>query len=162
MREAFRLYISAAAHFLSDLGGGPRPHSAEGVVEFLLDVARREFADDPVMVQVEYELILYAARHPEIAREFNAYERWMEASLASSLEVLGAPRPIDAARTIIDVVRGFEIERLTHPEAKLEDLVRRLRLVIHALINERPANVPSSRNQPRRVRESKGRRKFGR
>ncbi len=155
MREAFRLYVAEAARFLSDLGGEPRPDSAQAVVEFLLEVARREFADDPAMVQVEYELILYAARHPEIAREFNAYERWMEARLAASLEALGAQRPMDAARTIIDVVRGFEIERLTHADAQLEQLERRLRLVIQALISKPPANVASGRNQPRRVRESK-------
>ena len=79
----------------------------------------------------------------------------MEARLAASLEALGAPRPIDAARTIIDVVRGFEIERLTHPEAEFEDLARRLRLVVHALIAERSVSNDLSRNRASRVRESK-------
>jgi DNA-binding transcriptional regulator YbjK len=156
VREAFRLYLSEAARFMSDLESERRPHTPAGVIEFVLEVARREFADDPAMVRVEYELILYAARDPELAREFNAYERWMEARLAASLEALGSPRPIDAARTIIDLVRGFEIERLTHSGAQVEDLERRLRLVIEALINERETKVTS--RQARRTRESNPRR----
>ncbi len=155
IRDAFRLYISEATAFMSELETERRPHTAAGVVEFVLEVARREFAVNPAIVPIEYELILYARRDPEIARDFNAYERWMEARLAASLEVLGAQRPVDAARTIIDVVRGFEIEWLTHPEAEFQDLERRLRLIVHALISERPANAASGRNQPRRVRESK-------
>ena len=76
--------------------------------------------------------------------------------LAASLEAIGTPRPIDAARTIIDVARGFEIERLTHPGAQLEDLQRRLSLMIDALINDRPA---PPRNLPRRrAREANRRR----
>jgi DNA-binding transcriptional regulator YbjK len=157
VREAFRLYLSEAARFLSDLESQKRPHTAAGAIDFVLEVARREFADDPAMVRVEYELILYAARDPELAREFNAYERWMEARLAAALEDLGAPRPIDAARTIIDLVRGFELERLTHTGAQFENLERRLSLVIDALINERQVQAPATR-RARRARESNRRR----
>src|SRR5215831_8248612 len=141
LREAFRLYLSEAVAFMGDFEERRRPHTRSRVIEMVLEIARREFSDDPAMVRVEYELILYAARDPALAREFNGYERWMEVRLAGSLEAIGAPRPIDAARTIIDVVRGFEIERLTHTGAQLGDLERRLRLVIDALINERPAKT---------------------
>jgi DNA-binding transcriptional regulator YbjK len=157
IRETFRLYLSEATRFLSDLESEKRPYSTAGVVEFILEVARREFADDPAMVQVEYELILFAAREPELAREFNTYERWMEARLAASLEALGASRPFDAARTIIDLVRGFEIERLTHRGAQLEDLERRVRLVVEALVAERKAS-PSVGPRMRRARRSNRRR----
>ena len=51
------------------------------------------------MVHVEYELMLYAARDHELAREFIDHERGMEARLAAALEALGAQRPVDAART---------------------------------------------------------------
>jgi len=105
------------------------------------------------MVQVEYELILYAARDHALAREFVDYEHWMEARLAASLEALGAPRPIDAARTLIDQVRGFELERLIRTDAQFEDQKRRLRLVMEALINHRQSKTPASR-QARRARES--------
>ncbi len=157
IHEAFRVYLSEATRFLSDLEKEKRPHSAGGIVEFVLEVARREFADAPAMVRVEYELILYAARDPEFAGEFNAYERWMEARLGASLEALGAHRPLDAARTIIDVVRGFEIERLTHADAHFEDLERRLILVVKALIDDRRPSLPAGR-RVRRERELNRRR----
>ena len=159
LREAFRLYLSEAAAFVRDVEEGSRPHTPTQVIEMVMAIMRREFSDDPAMVRVEYELILYAVREPELAREFNAYERWMEAKLACSLEAIGAPRPIDAARTIIDVARGFEIERLTHPAAQLEDLQRRLRIVIDALVNERPAIALKGGDQRPRRESAMGRRR---
>src|SRR5215469_6681693 len=156
LREAFRLYLSEAAAFVRNVEEGSRPHTPSQVINLVMTIMRREFSDDPAMVRVEYELILYAVREPELAREFNAYERWMETKLAGSLEAIGTPRPIDAARTIIDVARGFEIERLTHAGARLEDLQRRLSLVIDALINERSA---APRNLPRLRAQEAGRRR---
>jgi TetR/AcrR family transcriptional regulator, regulator of biofilm formation and stress response len=159
LREAFRLYLSEAIAFISDVEEEKRPHTPSGIIELVLEIVRREFSDDPTIVRVEYELILYAARDPALAREFNAYERWMEARLTAALEELGAARPVDAARTIIDVVRGFEIERLTHTGAQLEDLKRSLSLVIEALISERSASDTAAGNRrSRRVRESNRRR----
>jgi DNA-binding transcriptional regulator YbjK len=159
LREAFRLYLSEAIAFISDVEDEKRPRTSSGIIELVLEIVRREFSDNPTIVRVEYELILYAARDPALAREFNAYERWMEARLTAALEELGAARPVDAARTIIDVVRGFEIERLTHTGAQLEDLKRRLGLVIEALISERSASDTAVGNRrSRRVRESNRRR----
>jgi TetR/AcrR family transcriptional regulator, regulator of biofilm formation and stress response len=159
LREAFRLYLSEAIAFISDVEEEKRPSTPSGIIELVLEIVRREFSDNPTIVRVEYELILYAARDPALAREFNAYERWMEARLTAALEELGAARPVDAARTIIDVVRGFEIERLTHTGAQLEDLKRRLSLVIEALISERSASDTAAGNRrSRRVRESNRRR----
>jgi hypothetical protein len=57
-------------------------------------------------------LILYAANDPVLAREFRAYQQGLEAGLAKILERLGIHRPLDAARTIVDLGRGFELERL--------------------------------------------------
>jgi len=155
LREAFRLYLSEATAFISEIESDKRPRTLSGAIEMVFEIARREFSDHPTMVRVEYELILYAARDATLAREFNAYERWMEARLAASLEALGAPRPFDAARTTIDVVRGFEIERLAHPGAQLENLERRLKLVIDALIHEpRTSAASDGKRQPRRIRET--------
>ena len=152
IREAFRLYLSEASAFVLGVEHERRPHTASGVIDLLMEV-RREFSDAPAMVRVEYELILYATRDPSLAREFNDYERKLEAGLARSLEILGAPRPIDAARTLIDLVRGFEIERLTYEDAETSQLERRLRLVVEALINERQT-YRSLNRRPRRSRRA--------
>ena len=138
VRQAFRHYIEEVTAAIGLLGRERPPESAEDIAETLTEVARREFAE-PALVLAEYELILYAARDPVLAQDFTAYERGLEAQLAGPLERLGADRPMDAARTVIELMRGFEIGRLTRPNASIEDLRRHLELVICALTGSRPA-----------------------
>ncbi len=132
LREAFRFYIASATRFLTSLEEETSPGSIRELADFLVEIARREFME-PELVRTEYEMILYAAQDQLLAREFNAWERSLEIQLAARLERLGAARPIDASRTLIDLLRGFELERFTRPEADLEDLERRLLPVLAAL-----------------------------
>jgi len=138
LREAFRHYLAEVTIALSSLEREKPIEREADVAEALTELARREFAT-PALVLAEYELILYAARDPILARDFNAYERGLEARLAGPLERLGADRPVDAARTVIDLMRGFELERLTRPDTSTEDLRRRLEVVVCALTRTEPA-----------------------
>jgi DNA-binding transcriptional regulator YbjK len=136
VREAFRHYLAEVTVALTSLEDESSFETAADVAEAFAELARREFAA-PALVRAEYELILYAARDPVLAQDFHAYERGLEAQLAGPLEGLGADRPMDAARTVIELMRGFELERLTRPSASIEDLRRRLELVICALTGSR-------------------------
>jgi DNA-binding transcriptional regulator YbjK len=140
VREAFRFYVASASRFLAALESAAAPADAGELADFLVDVARREFME-PELVRAEYEMILNAARDETLAREFNDYERGLESRLAARLERLGAARPVDSARTLIDLVRGFELERFTRPDADLEDLRRRLLAVIGMLVASDAAPV---------------------
>ncbi|MBI3799844.1 MAG: TetR family transcriptional regulator [Deltaproteobacteria bacterium] len=137
VREAFRHYLVEAQAWLTAIGRehGPRAAtmSTTEVVRFVVDTVRLELVD-PKITRAEYELILYAANDPVLAREFRAYQRGFEVELARTLERLGVGRPLDAARTIVDLIRGFELERFTYPVARLEDLRRRLTTVVEALL----------------------------
>jgi TetR/AcrR family transcriptional regulator, regulator of biofilm formation and stress response len=133
VREAFRFYIAEASALLSEVQRESRPRSAAELVEVLLEVTRREFME-PAMVRAEYEMILYAARDEAVARDFLAWERSLEARAAALLERLDAPRPFDGGRTLVDLVRGFELERLAGREGGEQDLRRRLNAVVAALI----------------------------
>jgi DNA-binding transcriptional regulator YbjK len=138
VREAFRHYLTEVSAALASL---EREHPIErtaDIAEALTELARREFAT-PSLVLAEYELILYAARDAVLAQDFNAYERGLEARLAGPLERLGADRPVDAARTVIELMRGFELERLTRPDTSTEDLRRRLEIVVYALTGTQPS-----------------------
>ncbi len=152
LREAFRHYAAGVFAWIAELEA-ELPHStARHLVEFLVEFARREFAD-PERVRVEYELILRAARDPALAREFQAFERALASRLAEALERLGAAQPFDAARTLTALVRGFELERLTRPDADVEELRRRLVPVVAALIERRPHGDPAAaRKHERRGR----------
>jgi len=132
LREAFRHYLSEVTSAIESLGREKPFKGAKGIAEALTELARREFSE-PALVLAEYELVLYAARDPVLAQDFNAYEQRLEAQLAGPLEHLGAERPVDAARTVIELMRGFELEQLTRPSGSMEDLRRRLELVICAL-----------------------------
>jgi DNA-binding transcriptional regulator YbjK len=138
VREAFRYYLAEVSTALASLERESPIERAADVAEALIELARREFAD-PGLVLAEYELILYAARDPVLAQDFNAYERGLEAQLAGPLERLGADRPVDAARTVIGLMRGFELERLTRPNTSAEELRRRLEFVVCALTGTEPA-----------------------
>lgn len=141
IREAFRYYMVEVDAFVREVSEQIPAATVAQAVERILEHVRREFAD-PAMLQAEYELILYATRDKALARDFNAWESTMEARLAPSLENLGAKRPVDAARTIINLVRGFELEGLTRPHVDTEDLKRRLLPVVRALTGARSAPAP--------------------
>lgn len=155
LREAFRQHAGDVYGSLDALAEGRPLGSADELVAFLVEMVRRELVD-PSMVLVEYELIVRAARDPELAREVNDYERNLAARLAEALERLGVPSPVEAARTLIALVRGFELERLTRPAAELADLRTRLRSVLAGMTSGAPRAVRRARREhPRRpVRRS--------
>ena len=138
VREAFRYYLQRSSELLIALENEIPPTKAEDLVELIIEMTRREFME-PAMLRAEYEMILYAARDEAVSREFVAWERGLEARLAANLELLGAARPVAAARTIIEMVRGFELERLARPSDPIDDLRYRLSTVIAALVGSRDA-----------------------
>jgi AcrR family transcriptional regulator len=147
VREAFRHYLVEAQAWLTattrEQGASAADISAAKVIKFVVETTRLELAD-PRITRAEYELILYAANDPVLAREFRAYQRGIEVGLATILERLGVRRPLDAARTIVDLIRGFELERFTYPVAKLADLRRRVTTVLEAFL------APTTQKTPRR------------
>ena len=166
VREAFRHYIVETGAFLSELESEIPAATPADLVKMLVEMARREFTD-PAMVRAEYEMILYAARDPQLGREVSEWERSLEARLAASFERLGAARPVEAARTTINLVRGFELEKLSRPADIADDLRRRLTILINALIREEPTRAPRrqvemplrSQNKRQKTNTGKTRRK---
>ena len=136
MREAFRYYLQRSSELLIALENEIPPARPADLVELIVEMTRREFMDPPTL-RAEYEMILYAARDEAVSREFVAWERALEARLAAILETLGAARPMAAARTVIELVRGFELERLARPADPIDDLRYRLSIVIDALVGAR-------------------------
>jgi DNA-binding transcriptional regulator YbjK len=144
VREAFRRYVARVLGLLTEILAESRPTDAVGLVDFLVEVARREVSGRWTVI-VEYELMLRAARDPELAADFRRYERALTSGLAEALEALGAPQPFDTARTLIALVRGFELDGLTRPDADIEDLARRLIPIVDQALrrpNPRPKEKP--------------------
>ncbi len=133
LREAFRHFLERTRAAQSALAERFEDLDANGIVEYLVELTEREFAD-PNMIRAEYELTLFASRDAAIAEELHRWDDWMLSRLAVELESLGTERAFDAARTLLDLMRGYELERLTRRELDSEGLRRRLRVVVSALV----------------------------
>lgn len=148
IRAAFRRSLVESRALLGEIGVRVPASKASDVVELAVETALLGIRE-PVRVRGEFELILYSARDPVVAREFLAYEREVEAACALILENLEVRRPTDAARTVIDMVRGFELERFARPDADPRTLGRRVRSVIEGLVER--GRAPAARPaKPRR------------
>ena len=135
LREAFRLYLTRIWGLQTQLLKTFRISSAASLVDYLVELTKREFEDEAMML-AEYELTLFAARDSEVADALHEWDAAMMAELARTLESLGCARPFDAAKTLLHMMRGHELDSLSRHDADPEDLRRRLTVVITALIGE--------------------------
>lgn len=162
LRAAFRHHAAAVLRGLDVLGEASPLRTAPDVVAFLVELAERELADRDGLV-VEYELIVRAARDPELAREVKGYERSLASRLGEVLERLGVAHALEAARTLIALVRTFELDCLIDPPADASGLRRQLEAVLGGITGTpvaRPATRPAVR--PQRVRRTPRRAGAGR
>ena len=116
------------------------------LVDFLVALTEREFEEEALLL-ADFELTVFAARDDALAEALNAWHGSLLADLAEALETLGAERPFEAARTVLQLVRGYEQDLLTRREVRSEDLRRRLSVVIGAFVG---AGGASGRGRPRR------------
>lgn len=134
LREAFRRYLTRVSRDLESLAASlKREATKDALLDFLVQFTEREFADGAVII-VEYELVLFAVRDGSLAAELHAWQDGMAADLAEALELLGVSRPFDAARAVIQLVRGYELEQLTRGEPRSEDLRRRVGVLLDAYL----------------------------
>ncbi len=147
LREAFRLYLTRIWALQTQLLKGFRISTAESLVDYLVELTKREFEDEAMML-AEYELTLFAARDSEVADALHEWDAAMIAELARALEALGGARPFDAAKTLLHMMRGHELDSLSRHDADPEDLRRRLSVVVAALVG---ASVPAPKRRNTRT-----------
>ncbi len=149
LREAFRLYLTRIWALQTQLLKKCRIESAADLVDYLVALTKRTFEDEAMML-AEYELTLFAARDSEVADALQEWDATMIAELARALEPLGCARPFDAAKTLLHMMRGHELDSLSRHDVDTEDLRRRLRVVITALVGESVS--VTKRQDPRATR----------
>ena len=152
LREAFRRYLEQIRALQTRVARAIRPTTVAGLVDVLVELTQREFEDEQ-MVLAEYELTLFAARDAEIAEALHEWDASMIGGLARSFETLGAARPFDAARTVLNMTRGHELDSLTRHDANTGDLRRLLTVVVAALVGAPVERVVTHRS--RRARSKK-------
>jgi TetR/AcrR family transcriptional regulator, regulator of biofilm formation and stress response len=131
LREAFTFYLQEGEievrSAIADAGRG-EPDPIKKVQREVLAIIEREFAEG--LVRAEYELYLYACSDPELRDLVLAWESRIIAVFAGSLEAAGFARPVTSARSLLNMVRGYELQRLLDPDLGLEELAERLALLL--------------------------------
>ncbi|MEM1228907.1 MAG: TetR family transcriptional regulator [Pseudomonadota bacterium] len=111
IRAAFDHYLERVQRLQAEIGA-PDGSNAQALVDFLVAFAERE-AQERSYLRAEYEMTLFAARDPVLAATL---ERWLESmvgQMADALARAGARAPEEAARSVLDLMRGFELSQLT-------------------------------------------------
>lgn len=165
LREAFRRYLAQVQAQLARTGKAFHDApTVAGLVDHLVETTRRGFEDEALML-AEYELTLFAARDAEVAEALHAWDALVISRLAQSLEQIGTPQPFDVARTLLQLIRGHELDSLSRHDANPDDLRRRLQRVVAALVDDAPSQpvegTPAIANaaSPRAPRTPRARRK---
>lgn len=138
LRETFRRYVRDVDESFGALQQGAEGRHGdpiETVRTVLVALVEREFAD-PSLVRAEYELILFASKDRELAAVVAGFDARAVGALAAVLERAGARRPTEAGRTLVNFVRGFELERLVNPSLDVADFDERLAPLLSALCAE--------------------------
>ncbi len=134
LAAAFRHYFARNSELLRGLGARAPRRSIDDVPRFLAALIRLDFVERRPLMLAEYELILYAARQPALALVLAAWDRTMIAELAPVLEAFEVGSPIATARSLVDLLRGFQLVHLSRNakeiEAPLGDFERRARALL--------------------------------
>jgi DNA-binding transcriptional regulator YbjK len=133
VEAAFVHYLDQATAVLGTIevptARGDEP--AETLASYVQELIDREFLD-PGLVRAEYEMVLHATRTPTLARRLAEREDAQTAAIEEFLRSTGAEHPGPAARLVVAVVRGLEVERLINP-ARGADRAHRLVPMLAAL-----------------------------
>ncbi|MGI9328273.1 MAG: TetR/AcrR family transcriptional regulator [Pseudomonadales bacterium] len=133
LRETFEYYIGMAKALHENLGSKPL-NEVRDLVNFLVELTNRELEDEALLL-AEYEMTLFAARDELVAELLHEWDSVMIANITEAMNTLGAKRPKDAARTILHLIRGYELERLSRHAPDPADLRRRIKDVLVAFID---------------------------
>ena len=130
LREAFRFYLTHGDRLLTTIDAKNRASVSdplERVRRFATEIIRREFIEPGAgFIRAEHEMLLFASTDSELASHVRAWDARWAASIAGDFEAAGWPRPVEAARTLMNLIRGYELERLLDPQADAAEFGRRL------------------------------------
>lgn len=132
LAEAFRLHAEKEARRVAK---ATRAIDAELTKDQLADHLAKFLADGLSIARAsliaEYELLLQAARRPELETYSRIFYDTIEAQLEGSLAAIGSPSPENDTRIIMATLAGLEVDNLSTPNsaldlAKLHELMHRL------------------------------------
>jgi TetR/AcrR family transcriptional regulator, regulator of biofilm formation and stress response len=135
LREAFRFYLRLADRFLVEIAEEVRgtPDPFERVRHFVTEIVRREFEHPGEgLIRAEHEMLLFASTDAELAPQVRAWDARWAGFLSADLQAAGRKRPRETARALLNLIRGYELERLLDPGLGIDAFQDRLDAVLGA------------------------------
>ena len=127
INETFKFHLEQ----LEVMGEATAENHTQTVTGFMNSVADfvKGDQDSPHLVTADYEMILYASRHKDLAILIKNWEDKLAKNMARELKAMGLSNSFLYAQAIINLVRGFELECLINSSLEIDELKRRLRLL---------------------------------
>ena len=135
LRESFIGYLGWGDKLFDNLVSAAEQEEdidVGGVRRVLVAMIKREFADASLM-RAEHELLLHASNDEELAKVVIAWQARAIGGIAALLERAGVQRPTESARTLLNFIRGFELERLLNPRLSVKEFDRRITPLLQGL-----------------------------
>jgi len=138
IREALHLHAEMEAERVAEatrtLGEGPT--TVEALAEHLADFVDYGLGAGRQALIAEYELLLQAARDPGLESLSRVFYERVRGQLEETLTELGARNPTAAARLIMAVLAGLEVDNLATPTTHLsrEELRQLIGQLLHSLL----------------------------
>jgi hypothetical protein len=85
------------------------------------------------LVRAEYELLLHGCTDRELTSEVRGWEERLVGGLAEALEKGGVTRPMRAARTLVNLARGYELQAMLNPTLTDSDFGHRIELILASI-----------------------------
>ncbi len=145
---AFRRYIEMSVGVVFALGENHSGDDFETWLEAVVEYASGQLSDSKLLL-AEYEMILFAARNEDFAREYQAWQRILASRVAEVLEGFGVATPLQAARAALAAYRGLELDCLAGSDCSPRTLKHRLRLLITGLVPATKGKSKARRNTKR-------------
>lgn len=148
IHEAFAAHLDRSRAIL-DIDSASDFGDVEDAVESIAAAVAREYAERDRLL-AEYEMTLYAARDAELARILGRFDAAVRKRFTDGFGALGMDDPEGAARSVLQLIRGHQLEQLMRGDEDLEDLQRRLRTLLRALIADpdAPQRRPNRKDSP--------------
>lgn len=150
VRAAFTHFLDESTRTLRTFAETRTPKAPQELAPFLAALLEADFQDERRLYLAEYELLVYAARDPEIANALAAWDRATVAEFGQLVEGAGVPSPFATARLLMDVIRGFQLASLGSPAPDFAGFQERVTRVVLALCATEQAEGASATGSPKR------------
>jgi len=155
VRSAFKHFLAANERSLRTSATGVRVREPRDVAKLIADILQAEFSSSDRAHLAEFELLVYAARDPQMADMLVEWDRHVTAELGSILESVGVQNPFATAETLLELSRGFQLVRLGQEKPNFAALRLRIERVLQGLSATAAAQGGGSLSGSRRLKSRK-------